>query len=120
MLLELSRKGYRSEFHRKNVVVNEDLEVDILLPDCGVAIEVDGPAHFFPIWGEESLEKHLKADFEKNGLLINAGFKVIRIKHLVKSISENHKRQVLTKVISVLECIKDGSLQEKLIEIEVK
>lgn len=121
LLIELRRKGYRVEFHRENLVTNEKLQTDIFLPDQNVIIEIDGPAHFFPIWGEESLTKHLNADRQKNGLLIQSGYCVIRIKHLVKTISEIHKRKVLTAVLGMLKSINEKFPEpdKRLIEIEV-
>lgn len=124
LLIELQRKGYKVEFHRENVVSNEKLQLDLFLPETvpPIAIEIDGPSHYFPIWGEESLAKHLLADKQKNGLLIEAGYVVLRIKHLVKNLSEIHKRRVLTSVVDVLESIsiKLPADNERLIEIEVK
>jgi very-short-patch-repair endonuclease len=121
LLIELQRKGYKVNFHKTNVVTNEELEMDLFLPETNppIAIEVDGPAHFFPIWGEESLAKHITADNQKNGLLIESGYKVIRIKHLVKNLSEIHKRKVLTSLLEVLSSIESGS-ENNLFEIEVK
>ena len=56
------------EYHKKGIVPNSNLEVDIYLPEMGAAIEIDGPSHFLPIWGEEALSKTIKSDNEKNGL----------------------------------------------------
>lgn len=124
LLIELQRQGYKTNFHAECVVSNEKLQMDLLLPDMDppVVIEIDGPAHFFPIWGEESLIKHINADREKNGLLIQSGYIVIRVKHLVKNLSEIHKRKVLTSLLNVLDCIsiRVPPETERLIEIEVK
>lgn len=121
LLIELGRRGYKVEFHRENLVANEKLQTDLFLPDANVIIEIDGPAHFFPIWGEDSLTKHLNADRQKNGLLIESGYCVIRIKHLVKTISEIHKRKVLTKIVDLLQSIKEKFPEPnyRLIEVEV-
>jgi len=121
LVIELRRNGYKPDFHRTHLVASEKLEMDIYIPELNTVIEVDGPAHFYPIWGEENLAKHLVSDNKKNGLLINGGFVVIRVKHLVKSISQIHKRKVLTKVLDTLNCIKSNFPEEdkRLIEIEV-
>lgn len=124
LLFELRRNGYQVEFHRENLVNNEKLQMDLFLPELEppIVIEIDGPAHFFPIWGEESLVKHLNSDRLKNGLLLEAGYIVIRIKHLVKNLSEIHKRRVLTSLLEVLQSIERTLPAEdkRLIEIEVK
>ena len=56
---------------------NENLEIDLFIPALKTAIEIDGPAHFLPIWGQQSLERHIRADAQKAGLLINRGFVVL-------------------------------------------
>ncbi len=124
LFIELQRSGYKVEFHRENLVSNEKLQMDLFLPNFTppVVIEIDGPAHFFPIWGEESLTKHLTADKMKNGLLLEEGYVVIRVKHIVKNLSEIHKRRVLAAILEVLQKLEDSKPtdEERLIEIEVK
>ena len=58
----LTKAGYHAIFHKKGLVSNRNMEIDIFLPALKVAIEIDGPAHFLPIWGEVSLQKHIRAD----------------------------------------------------------
>lgn len=120
-LFEEIGKKYQTIFHKKGLIVNEDLEVDLFIPALNVVIEIDGPAHFFPIWGQSSLNKHVKSDAHKSGLLLNAGFIVIRIKHLVKSLSEKHKRDVLSAIINKLEKISKHKPKKhnRYIELEV-
>jgi very-short-patch-repair endonuclease len=117
LLVELRLRGYTVEFHRENVVVKEKLQIDLFLPNEGIAIEIDGPTHFLPIWGEVNLTKHLAADQTKTGLLIQAGYKVLRIKNLTKHLSEFNKRKVLTATLNVLESLDE---HDSLIELEVK
>jgi very-short-patch-repair endonuclease len=50
-------------------------------------IEVDGPSHFLPVWGEDRLQKQMKADLDKNGLILSKGFVMIRIKALKTRLS---------------------------------
>ena len=122
LLMGLRVAGFKPEFHRTQLVSSEKLEMDIFLPEHNVVIEVDGPAHFFPIWGEENLARHLLSDSKKNGLLINEGYAIIRIKHLVKSLSKIHERKVLAKVLETLKTVKAKFPEpnQRLIEIEVK
>jgi len=121
LLVELQRNGFKVDFHREQMVANERLQMDLYVPLLNTVIEIDGPAHFFPIWGEENLAKHISADHEKNGLLIQNGFCIIRVKHLIKTISEIHKRRLLKKVIDVLQSIHTQFPDEnsRLIEVEV-
>lgn len=122
ILSELRQRNYNVIFHAEQVVVREQLQIDLFLPDLRVAIEIDGPAHFYPIWGQENLAKHLVRDNVKTGLLLQAGYVMIRIKHIAKNLSKIHERHLLTKLLQVLESISgafpaDG---QRLIEIEVK
>jgi very-short-patch-repair endonuclease len=69
------------------------------------AIEVDGPSHFENIWGEAILRKNQIRDYEKNGLLLQQGFVIIRIQQ-TRSLSEKYKRDTLATVIETLEKIR--------------
>jgi len=118
----LTKHGYDVIFHKKGLVPNVNLEIDLFLPTLKVIIEVDGPAHFFPIWGDESLKRHIKADAEKSGLLLNAGFVIIRIKHLSKTLTEKHKRDVgelLLEEVRKIE-VKFPSKKKRYIELEIE
>jgi very-short-patch-repair endonuclease len=121
LLVELRRKEYQVFFHKTNIVSREQLQVDIFLPQLKVAIEVDGPAHFLPIWGEENLAKHITSDNAKTGLLLGEGYVLIRIKNLAKNVSKIQYRKLLTELLNKLECIKEQfpPPESRLIEIEV-
>jgi very-short-patch-repair endonuclease len=97
----LLKAGYDCYHHRK-ILDNEKLEVDLLIPSMKVVIEIDGPAHFLPIWGEESLNQHIKADSQKNGLLVSKDYTVIRVRCTKKSMSDKRKRDVLAGLIVIL------------------
>lgn len=122
LMTELTALGYDVVFHKTGLIPSENLEIDLFLPALNAAIEIDGPAHFFPIWGEDNLQKHIKADAHKSGLLLTQGFVVIRIKHLTKSLSEKHKRDVLDQLVVLLTQIskKFPTKTKRYIEVEVK
>ena len=84
------------------------------------AIEIDGPAHFLPIWGETNLQRHIRADAQKAGLLINRGFAIIRVKNLIKNLSAKNMRDVLNSIIVELKKIEEEfpPPTKRLIEIE--
>jgi very-short-patch-repair endonuclease len=117
LLLELNKRGFNTQFHVKNIVANEQLEADLYLPEMNIVIEIDGPTHFLPIWGEENLIKHMLADKQKNGLLMEKGFKIIRIKYLARSYSRKVGELALTKVLEAIQCLGES---EPIIELEVK
>ncbi len=99
---DLTSHGFQVIFHKTGLIVNNNLEVDLFLPVQKTVIEIDGPTHFLPIWGEESLKKHIKADTHKSGLLLGAGFAIIRVKYLVKNLSEKHKRDLSAQIREIL------------------
>ena len=72
--------------------------------------------------GEGQLTKRILADKAKTGLVIDAGYVLIRVKHMSKHLSNRHKRLVLTKVKTVLESISDKfpDNDKRLIEVEIK
>jgi len=89
LLDKLTDGGYNILFHAK-IIPQNDMEVDLYLPDLKTVIEIDGPTHFFPIWGETNLQKHVKSDSKKDGLILNSGMVMIRIKYLAKKFSKKH------------------------------
>jgi len=105
-------------FHHKKMLENEKLEVDLLIPSLKIVIEIDGPSHFLPIWGEESLAQHIKADNQKNGLLISRDFTVIRVRCTKKSLSSKRKRDVLSGLISIINQLEIKN-EAKIIYLEV-
>ena len=121
LLKGLTQEGYSVIFHKRGLIPNDRLEVDLFLPELKVAIEVDGPSHFFPIWGEQNLQKHISADAHKSGLLLRAGYIVLRVKHITKSISNKHQRDLLEAILSSLKTIEDKfpSKGKRFIELEV-
>ena len=116
----LTEAGYETIFHKKGLISNQNMEIDLFLPTLKVAIEIDGPAHFLPIWGEESLQKHIRADAQKAGMLINSGFAVVRVKNLIKNVSAKNMRDTLDKVLQTVDKLekKFPPKTKRLIEIE--
>jgi very-short-patch-repair endonuclease len=52
----------------------------LFLPELDIAIEVDGPSHYEPVWGTDSLNRNIKYDQKKTGLILGKGLVLIRIK----------------------------------------
>lgn len=103
---------YRVELRKK---VNK-WPTDLILPTAGVAIRVDGPAHFLPIWGEERLFDVMIGDELEIAGLLETGLQVIQVKQLAKNLSEVQKRKLLTNVLKVLQCT---GAQSRLTVLEV-
>lgn len=82
LLDRLLAGGFKVDFHKEHILSNTKLQIDLFLPTMNIAIEVDGPSHFLPVWGEDALQKNIEYDRKKNGLIIGKGLKLIRIKQL--------------------------------------
>jgi very-short-patch-repair endonuclease len=119
---ELTDLGYEVQYHSRNVIPNTNLEVDIVIRDLSVAIEIDGKSHYLPIWGEDNLKKNIRADSEKNGLLINNGFVVIRLRQMANCLSMITKEKAINLLIDRIEEIEKKFPNEnnRLIEIIVE
>jgi very-short-patch-repair endonuclease len=117
---ELSNVGYKVEFHKKHLIQNQNLEIDMYVPSLKTIIEIDGPSHFLPIWGEEKLQKQIKADFHKTGLILSKGMIIIRIKHLSDSLCLADKEKLRLDILNCLDTIKRSfpKESERYIEIE--
>lgn len=99
---ELTKEGYTVEIHKKNLIPNKNLEIDLYLPKIKTIIEVDGPSHFLPIWGEEKLQKQIKSDSNKTGLILSKGFAIIRVKSLLDSVPLSTQEDLKNKLIGML------------------
>tara|TARA_Y100001938_G_scaffold151098_1_gene245961 strand:- start:2733 stop:3512 length:780 start_codon:yes stop_codon:yes gene_type:complete len=117
----LTDGGYVIEYHKKGIVPNSNLEVDIYLPEISVAIEIDGPSHFLPIWGEEALTKTIKSDNEKNGLLRYHGIMVLRVAQKRKTLSQKAMRDTWAAIEKELKklSVKLPAKNNRFKEIEV-
>jgi len=118
---ELTSEGYKIEVHKKDLIVNQNLEIDLYVPSLKTIIEVDGPSHFFPIWGEEKLSKQIKSDENKTGLILSKGLVIIRIKNLSDSVALTDKYSLKQRLVVILNNIKSKfpPKSERYIEIEL-
>jgi very-short-patch-repair endonuclease len=118
---ELTKAGYKVEFHKKQLIQNENLEIDMYVPSVKTIIEIDGPSHFLPIWGEEKLQKQIKADFNKTGLILSKGMIIIRVKHLSDSVCLADKEKLRLDILNKLDTIKKSFPKdsERYIELEI-
>lgn len=77
---ELRKRGYTVEERSTNYTAGKSFEVDIALPTERIAIEVDGPTHFMPIYGEDHLAQQQARDARKDELVQSTGYSVLRIR----------------------------------------
>ena len=114
----LSKNGYSCESHVM-IIPSENLEIDLYVRDLKTIIEVDGPSHFLPIWGEDKLQKQINADLRKSGTLLSKGYVVIRVKSLGQE-SLSKREELLNSVLDSLSSIKKKfpPRSKRFIEVE--
>lgn len=120
VLEALLENQYDAKHHITGFIPNAKLEVDILIPSLRTAIEIDGVSHFLPIWGEDKLRKTISADMRKAGLLLSAGYNLLRIKCLKAHTSQYLINECVRIVIEELEKVKKENIKCTLIERELK
>lgn len=104
LLDKLINDGYRVTFHQEQSLLTTKLQIDLFLPTMNVAIEVDGPSHFLPVWGEEVLQKNIEYDQKKEGLILGKGLALIRIKQL-NDFSKTRAEILYNKLFPILKDI---------------
>lgn len=120
LILESLTKLYEVHHHR-HIIPNDKMEVDLYIPELKTAIEIDGPSHFLPIWGEDKLKQIIKSDGEKNGHIIGNGFFLIRIKCKANNITLSGVDELinkLTKILSDVQIQFPVNVVERLVEID--
>jgi very-short-patch-repair endonuclease len=106
LLENLINNNIKVQPHKEQMLNNTKLHIDLFLPKDNIAIEVDGPSHFEPVWGEEALKRNQDYDSKKNGLLIGKGISLIRIKQ-TKDFSKSRASVVFGKLMEAIKDIKD-------------
>lgn len=106
LLSKLIEAGYRVDFHKEQTLSNTKLQIDLFVPTINTAIEVDGPSHFLPVWGQDTLNKNKKYDNKKQGLILGKGYVLIRIKQ-TKDFSNARSTLIYNKLIKLLDKIKN-------------
>jgi len=104
---ELTNNGFEVEFHKEHLLLNDRVHLDIWLPKLSTAIEIDGPTHFEPIWGEEHLKKTQATDNIKDGLLLNAGCCIIRLRQK-KNLSKTYASELASELLEILNKIQNN------------
>lgn len=107
LLAELRLAGYEVIFHSNSLIPNQSLQIDLFLPEIRTVVEIDGPSHFEPIWGEEALVRTHRADSEKNGLCLQY-YNVVRMQVLAKKVTGAYCRKTLARLMPRLQYIKEN------------
>ena len=82
------------------------MHIDLFLPELNIAVEVDGPSHFLPVWGEEALKRNQEYDSKKTGLLIGKGINLIRIKQQ-KDFSKSRAKIIFSRLMEAIADIRN-------------
>lgn len=104
LLNSLISDGYRVDFHKEHVLSNTKLQIDLFLPTINTAIEVDGPSHFLPVWGDDTLKRNKTYDIKKQGLILGKGWKLIRIKQK-KDFSKSRAEIIYKELFGLIKTI---------------
>ena len=105
LLQKLLTEGMHVDFHKEQSLVNTKLQIDLFIPSINTAIEVDGPSHFEPVWGQESLTRNQKYDNKKQGLITGKGWNLIRIKQ-TKDFSNARGDLIFQKLLKAINSCK--------------
>ena len=113
LLNRLLEDGHIVDFHKEHSLVNTKLQIDLFLPNLNIAIEVDGPSHFSPVWGDEVLKRNISYDRKKQGLIIGKGWHLIRVKQR-KDFSQSRSRVLYEKLTKEINGMRDKSSQQPM------
>ena len=118
---KLQQAGYEVYLHKKDMIEGKKYEMDLFLPEISTIIEVDGPQHFVPVFGEKMLRQYVKHDIIKNGILIKRGYCVVRIKYLCTTFTRAAGRRLWELVEPVVDKIENKfpPQNKRLIELEI-
>lgn len=107
ILDSLLNDGLKVDFHKEQTLSNTRLQIDLFLPNMNTAIEIDGPSHFLPVWGEDVLARNISYDQKKQGLILGKGLVLIRIKQ-TKDFSKSRSQITYNKLKTILDSIKQN------------
>lgn len=106
LLENLLRNNIKVEPHKEQMLSNTKLHIDLFLSKLNIAIEVDGPSHFSPVWGQEALKRNQDYDSKKTGLLIGKGINLIRVKQQ-KDFSKSRAKVIFGRLMEAISDIKN-------------
>ena len=103
----------------ETIIPSENLEIDLYIPDLKTILEVDGPSHFLPIWGEDKLQKQINADLRKSGVILTKGYAIIRVRSMGQECLSK-REQLIEQILTHLYEIDDKFPPESKRFIEVE
>ena len=117
----LQEKGVDVAMHKKNLIQGK-FQIDLFLPSLKTIIEIDGPQHFLPLFGEKKLRDTIKLDSIKSGALLSKGYCVIRVKYMLKRLSQKSARDLWDMIEKEIDKIQSRfpAKKDRFIELEIK
>lgn len=109
----LVSEGFQVYTHEKHQIANKNMHLDIFLPTEGIAIEVDGPAHYKELYGDDTLSRTQKTDDMKNSLLLDKDISVIRVAQ-PSNVSQHFMRTYGDKVVRLVKDIVSNNKKTEL------
>jgi very-short-patch-repair endonuclease len=108
LFAKLLEHDFNVDFHKEQSILNTKLQIDLFLPKHNIAIEVDGPSHFEPVWGDESLKRNKKYDDKKTGLILGKGLYLIRVKQS-RDFSKSRGLLIFQELLDTITNIKNNN-----------
>lgn len=116
----LTSKGYVVNHHKQFEDQHIDLFIDGEFGEFkGVAIEVNGPSHYEPIWGEDAFKRRVISDDKKMGLLQVLPCAVVIVEDRIGRPSKTSMRKVLEQIVELIEAFR-GGFDDKINIVKVK
>ena len=98
---QLTAEGYAPEQRTKTWTPGNKFHVDIALPQEKVIIEVDGPTHWSPIYGDAELQKVIAKDARKDAVLLSNGWNILRVQDSSGSTTRARYKRVLDALAEI-------------------
>lgn len=115
----LQENNYNVESHVKNLIPKDKLEIDLYIRKLKLIIEIDGPSHFLPIWGDDRFSKQVASDLRKSGTLLSKGFVVIRVK-AINNVSISRTKKLNDRILEIVQEVAKKRPPESKCFIEVE
>jgi very-short-patch-repair endonuclease len=116
---KLQDNGYYVLQHVKHTFSSSELEMDMMLPAEKIVIEIDGPSHFLPLYGEEVLQKRQAADARKSGMIINEGWKMVRVCYKIQNTTKYWFRLTEERLLNTIKGIVSGEITSPYVEVNI-
>lgn len=102
LVKRLLDKGIEVLYHTKTMVVDSEMHFDVLLPEHGIIIEIDGPQHRDSIFGDKKFNRQQRCDMKKEAQVLANGYKMIRIKYNGWHPREVHVKRLIQRIIELI------------------